>query len=223
MPRCSCLLAQSTLGAESQSVPSLPDPPPLVHYTVENPWPLVIGLAILSVVLFWLFITGRAGNRPWIIWTARVLVPVCVLLAVIAPYVKTERELLSERTDELVKRAAAADTGELSQMLAPEVSLRLLGGENRYSRERIMDLVRQYPGGKAPVNWHKIDRHQATMDGKDLARTQVHVRVKSKEATMFDFPVGSWWRIDWRRSNGEWKVAGLECMQIDGVPPGTHP
>lgn len=203
----------------------LPDPPALVHYTVENPWPAAAVGAIGALALLWMVFSGRMEGKGWARPAAIGLLLGAVAVVVASGLVKTDREVLIERTAELVGLAAAADTSRLQAVLAPEVTFRLLGGENRYSRDQIMDLVRQYPGQK-PIDWHKVGKHQATLDGKDLGRTQVHVRARSKEATMYNIPIGSWWRIDWRRSGGgggEWKVTGIECLQIDTVPPGTRP
>ncbi|MFN7021834.1 MAG: hypothetical protein ACK4WH_10975 [Phycisphaerales bacterium] len=216
------VLGQMFGAGESAAVPELPAPPPLTHYALENPWPALGGCLILAALAFWLVLSGRAEGRKWLrlLGLGALVAGVGVLSA--ARMVKTDRETLVELTGVLVDAAARAEAAELTAMLGSDVALRVLGGEARYTRDQILDLVRKYPGTN-PIDWHTIDRSAAVMDGRDLGRTQVRVRVRSKATTMYDVPIGSWWRVSWRRSGGAWQVSGLECLQIDGVAPGTRP
>jgi hypothetical protein len=213
------VVAQAFSSGDGSPIPNLPDPPALVHYTVENPWPVVGLCAVVAVLLVWLMMTGRLQGKRWSRPAALGALVVALAVGVGARLVRTDREALIEQTGKLIDVATAADMTGLRGVLAPEVTLRFMEGEIRYSRDQILDLVEKYPG-KTPIDWHKIDRSQAVMDGRDLGRTQVHLRARSKEGTLYDVPVGSWWRIDWRRDGDQWKVAGIQCLQIDNVGRG---
>ncbi|MCC6320956.1 MAG: hypothetical protein IT438_05900 [Phycisphaerales bacterium] len=206
------------------AVPMLPSPP-AAHYVLEDPWPIVIGCVVLLTILAWLAVSGRLDGRRWVRPAGLGLILIALGVALASTLVKTDREELAERTAVLVEAAAKGDTAALTSMLSSSVTLRVLEGQTRYSREQIMDLVRKYPGS-TPIDWYKIDKVAAAMDGRDMGRSQAHVRVRSKQTTMYDVPIGSWWLIEWQRSpggNGAWKVIGLECQQIDGVEGNVRP
>lgn len=203
--------------------PPLPSPPPLVHYTVENPWVLAGLLGLVSVVCLYLLLTARAGKHARAVAVAAaasVFTAVAVILA--AQIVTTQREALIQQTRQLIAATAAADTAELGPMLGSSLALRVLGTSVALSREQTLDLVRRYPGQQTRVDSHTITESQATLDGPNVARTQVHVRVRSNDATLYDVPVGTWWMIEWRRGEDGWKVTGLRCLHIDGMSPETN-
>lgn len=214
-------IAQVSPRSGASAVGRLPEPPALAHYLLENPIPVVVVLLLIGVGLAWMVVTGRANEQRWPRIALIAVVPAALAVYLTGWMVTTERETLARRTRDLVDLAAAADSGGLREVLAPEVSLRLLGGDSAYARDQILDLVARYMSPPNGIDWHKTDDVQAVMDGETTGRTQAHVRVRSPNNTLYDVPVGSWWRLTWRRSGDSWKVSAIECLQIDGVPSGS--
>lgn len=224
MPIPPLLLAQAGLFTQSdaaQRVPSLPAPPALEHYLLENPWPLVIVLVVAALVAAAL-LNRRARGRQALLAAGGLLIVAGAVIAA-AALVTTTRETLIQRTRELVDATAKADIAALQDMLASDVELRTFFFDRGRPRGELLDDVRRYMGQEYPVQSHREDSAQATIDGRNAARTQVHVVVRAREVTMYDVPVGSWWRIEWRKDDdGQWRVRGLECLQLDVVKQGTR-
>lgn len=221
-PSVPLLLAQSDPnGARTDSslVAPLQESFDPTRYLFDNPWPLAGLLVAVAVGLVWWF--NRQGKaKEGVRWAA-----LCGALAAAAVLtgrlVTTQREVLMAQTRQLISVTAKADLVVLEPLLAREIVLTLPGNSAAFSRGQILDLVRKYPGGQYPVESVSIDSVQAVLDGPSIANAQVHVRTSAPEATLYDFPVGSWWKIGWRRDGDRWVVSSLQCLQIDGVSPGT--
>lgn len=189
------------------------------HYLVENPWPLAGLLVVTAVGLIWWF-NQQGKAKDGVRWaTLCIVVAAAALLA--ANLVTTTRETVIAQTRQLIAVTAKADVASIEPLLGREIILSLPGNSAQFSRGQILDLVRKYPGGQYPVESVSVDSVQAVLDGGSVANVQAHVRTRVPEATMYDFPVGSWWKIGWRRDGDRWVVSSLQCLQIDGVGPGT--
>lgn len=195
-------------------VPQLPIAPLLERTLFESPWLAAAGLLIVGLVAAWL-LAQQGRRRPALI--AAILGPVLAALVVLtATLVTTTRERLISDTRELIAATAAADITRLESMLAPDVALRVFWVNRAHPRAELLDLVRQYPGGQTPVKSWTINQSAASIDGPNAARTQVHITTRSPSATLYDIPMGSWWRIEWRQSPDQtWSVRGIECLQGD--------
>lgn len=204
----------------AQSIPSLPAPPALGHYLFENPWPAVIALAF-GALAAGAVVNRRAGaRRAWPV--AGGLLLLALAAGVTARLVTTTREALIRRSQALVDAAARADTAALSGMLADDAELRAAFLTSPWARGRLLDGVRQYLGQRYPIQSHREDSASAAIDGPNAARTQLRVVVRARDATMYDVPVASWWRLEWRRdADGQWRIRGLECLWLSAVPAGT--
>ncbi len=229
-PSVAFTLAQVPASSNASAPAPLNAPPFLAHYFFENPIPAAaIGLALAAGCGWWV-LTGRAKGNRWLGWVAIAVAMASLGIFFASRAITTERERLITMTREVIAHAVRADTVELQPMLASEVTFTLLGNESPFNRAQLLALVAKYPGQVTPIDWHKTSNLQAALQGGTFATTQVHVRVGSKETTMYDVPVGSWWRLTWRRSGsntassemGAWVVTSLECLQIDGVPAGTN-
>lgn len=221
-PSIPLLLAQSDPnGARTGSplIAPLREPFDPTRYLFDNPWPLAGLLIVAAIGLVWWF--NREGKaRQGVRWAG-----LCLMLAAAVTLtgnlVTTQREILGGQTRLLISVASKADTVALESLLGREIVLTVPGNSANFSRGQILDLVRKYPGGQYPVESVSVDRVQTVLEGRSVATTQVQVRTRAPEATMYDFPVGSWWKIGWRRDGDRWVVSSLQCLQIDGVSPGT--
>lgn len=207
--------------AQSDATPQpLPRPPLLSHHVLEQPWPAAGALVIGGILAAWVLNQRARAKAGVVAGAALCLLAGAVLLA--GAIITTTRETLIQQTRELIATTARADTTALDRLLARDVTFRLFTTDRRYTREQLLDLVRRYPGELYPVESHREERAAASIDGPNAARTQVRVVTRSAAATLYDLPLGSWWRLDWRRDgDGAWRVTGIECLRIDGVPEGT--
>lgn len=205
-------------------MPRLPSPAPAVYYTLENSWPLGLALILASVLAFALL---NARSRFKMAKIVTVLLVLGGIGVIIAGYtVKTEREVLREKTRELVELTAKADTAGLRDMLQETARVLAFGiVPGPRGREEILDSVRTNLGERYPIGEHSIGSVQASIDGKNVARTQVRVWVKPRDdQKLYDISTGAWFRLDWQRDPlpqpgafGPWKVSKITVMQIDGL------
>lgn len=208
-------------------IPSLPSPPPGVYYVVENPWPLSIILVLLAIPAYALLNARRQFRLAPIVSALLVLAGGGVFIA--AMLVKTEREVLRERTAALAEAALAARTVEVGEMLMQSANVSafsIIPGPQ--GREAILDAIRQYLGEQYPIDESRIGTVQAHLDGQNVARTQVRVWAKpKKDQRLYDAMTGAWFRLDWQRDPlreggyGPWKVGKITVLQLDTV--GANP
>lgn len=227
------ILAQfNALQTQTPAVPMLDDPPALIYYTVEWPWGLVAVLAGLGVVAL-LGLNARGQGRKGLI-ACGVCFGWAMLVFVLASVITTGRERLRDRTRELIEATAKADTTALRPMLGENVQLRApAGAPLATGRDMLLDRVKQYPGERFQIASLRMSDVQAVIDGENVARSQLRVWVRIKDSA-YDLPIGSWWRIDWRRDPvpstggstgateyGPWRATGLTALQIDGLGAGS--
>jgi len=202
--------------------PPLPPVPLLERWVLENPWPPVIGLAAAGVVVFFILNARGGGGARQGALAAGALALVAALCVVTSFLVTTQREVLVQRTRELVAAAAQPDLRALAPMLAEDVGLRVLGRAYTEDKAGIVGLVDRYIGSEYRVTRHSVPSVTAHTDdggagsagaagGRTLARVRVEVDGMTNR---------SWWRLTWRRSGvaaGEWTVVHIEGLQIDFV------
>jgi hypothetical protein len=209
-------------------VPMLPEAGVFERFVLESPWLLVGVVVFLALAAFLAF--NKAGKlRQGVISLVAGLV-VAGLAAVLGMAITTERERLQMRTRDLVRLTADANTSELKDYLDPHVKFSGISEVGSlHERDVLLESVRRYLGEMFKVRSHSLSRVGATIDGENVARTQVRVWVHvDKDAAMYDAPIGSWWRIDWRRDPvagaapgradyGPWRVSRVSLMQLDGL------
>jgi hypothetical protein len=208
-------------------VPALAPGPVFERFVLVNPWPLAIVLVIAAAVA-WVVLSRQGRTRhAGMAVGGLTLMAACIVAA--ASLVTTQREVLRDRTGLLVSAVARVDLDALDGLLADNVLMfaspdrlgsgtRTItpGGQPR-DKAAILDTVRRYLGSAYPVKEHRVLETQVAVDGKQLARTQVHVRVTPEAAPLMH---RSWWRLEWRREpDGAWLVTGIEPMQIDWLGP----
>lgn len=186
-------------------VTPLPKPPPLERYLFEQPLPSMILLGVVALVAVVVF-QRRAQLR-----TGLIVAGGCLLLAggayALSRAVVTEREVLQRESLRLVRAVAEADTKYLERILHPEVDLvanrQFWGNLGRHGIiSRVNALLRN-----AELRAAVLD-NQAVLDGPNVGRTQLRVRVQ--DPNYMDL---AWWRVDWRREpGGFWRVVRIERL-----------
>jgi hypothetical protein len=210
-------------GKDAATVPRLPDPPLFAHYVLENPWPLTIGLALVGIVA--MLVLKRRGMPAEGTRALGLAFLLAAIVAGLGAAITTQRETLRSRTRELVDLTAEAKTTDLRDLLTEQARVGAFmvhfGGVR--GREEVLGAVRRYLGEQIPLESHEIGPVQATIDGPNIARTQVRVWVKPrKDEQKYGVATGAWFRIEWRRDGaGPWRASTISIMQIDGAGVNT--
>lgn len=220
-------LAQG-LASQLPSIPRLPDPPTWEYHLFESPWVSAGVLLVLGIGGWWIL---RRQNQPRLALAAGLSGLLLALANVLTAHlVVTTRETLRLETTRLIDAATRADLSTLAPMLEERAGLWVFAQVRANSRLDLLSLVKRYPGQEFPVKERTIGAVQASIDAANAARTQVRVWVLV-QGSYYNAPIGSWWRIDWRKSAkpagggggvgaGEaegWKVSGMTLLQLDGV------
>jgi hypothetical protein len=199
------------------NVPPLPEAPLLERLVFEQPIPLAVGLFIAGIVS--LVALRNAGKVKAGLIALGVSILLIAGLMLTAGTVTTDREKLLDLQDTLVGAVAEADIGTIDGILSPgatvpPVNLSPISGGLR--REQILTTVAATTGGAYRVSDYAILERQATIDGANSARTQIHLRVESA----IGGPTLTWFRIAWRLDpNRGWEAIEIEPLFISGVMP----
>ncbi|MBM4107401.1 MAG: hypothetical protein FJ255_01065 [Phycisphaerae bacterium] len=192
--------------------PDLPRPPLWEALLFERPLPAVVALLLVAAIVAW---TGLAGGRRRALLIALAMAALAPAWCALAVLVTTDREAVARRSRDLVRAVADVRVADVARILDQDATLAYFRAPAGLDRDGILREVERTLGGAYRVNEARVGRVQATLDGPDLARTQVKVTVVP-EATAY--PHLSYWRLDWRRGDdGVWRVFAIEPLAIAGV------
>lgn len=187
----------------------LPPGPPLVYFTVENPYPAMVVALVAGAVAAAL--VHRAGQGRWAALVLALAVVLAGALWLAARATTTIREQINQRSRLLVNAVARLDRSTAEALLADDARMHGFPGDG-WDRARMLDEARHYLGERFPIREHDVVQIQAVVDGRDLARSQVLVAVTEASGA----PHRSWWRLDWRREAAGWRVFAVELLWLDG-------
>lgn len=199
-------------------LPALPQPSAFEHWILEQQlWP-AIALAMLGIIAMSVMrsIPGAAKHR---FTAAGVLVLLAVGVYITGASVVTQRELLQDRSRQLVQSVAGRDPEALRAMLSDRCVLQSRFG-SATSADRIVELaITRNPGVVASAEVGKVN---AGLYGPQVAATQIRVRT---EGSML--PSLSWWRVEWQRADtdaADWLVSHIEPIWVQGMnnPSGNN-
>jgi len=203
---------QSTLF-EPTDLPTLPQPSFVEHWLYESPWIIAIALGIICIVGF--ISTRRIPKAK------KIALPLCSLglliaagLIIVGTLIITDREVLAERSAQLVHAAANADESQLAILLDEQISFQTGSGSQRAShtgRSAIISLAAKHA---APmIEAVKVNEVRAGLFGPRVARTHIKIRIESDLV-----PPSSWWLVDWtKHDSGDWVVTHIEPLWIQGL------
>jgi hypothetical protein len=157
---------------------------------------------------------GRHGAAIWSLTAAFIF---DAGLHAAAHFIMTDRERTAQATLELVRATAKADTAAIDPMLAPGarvIASTVIPGfvipREGLEKREVLDEVSRYLGGTYKIDEYAVLETQAQRLGPTTGRTQVRVR------TVIGYPIISWWRIDWRRTEGgQWRATLIEFLEFD--------
>ncbi len=185
----------------------------LTYLFLEQPWPLVIALLLVTVALT---TVGRRQQRP--IWrdVGWSMVAVAAVVLVVARQVETDREQLMRQTRELVQAAQSPmDVQSVDRLLADDV---VLVGPDRglwLEREGILAKLRQIDR-KRVVEGQSVGALNATVtdSGEGLSRLSLHTQLGGP----YHQPaIGTQWVLHWRQADdGHWRLHEIEWLRFFG-------
>jgi hypothetical protein len=199
-------------------VPPLPGPPLWEKLLLEQPVYLS-GFLILAAIVALAMLRQRGRSRQGAI-VAGALVLAAIAIYALGAAVTTEREQMADATTALVDAAATGNPALVDPMLAPDVRLftqfRAPGVSvptGALDKPAILDAMRRLLS-EYPLKEHTIGQMQAQSTGPGVGRTQVRLRVVAQQ---YEVPIGSWWLIGWKRTNGRWVATSIEPLYIAGA------
>ncbi len=177
----------------------------------DNPVPVVLVLAVVTLIAI---VALRATPKRACVAALIGGVTVAALFALDALVVVPQETLRSE-TGRLVAAAATADADAVGAMIEDdaEVVVPMIGRRIEGSAP-ILAAISRYLGTLYPLESASVLELQATIDGTNVARTQVLVRVRGAGD---GFSNNSWWLIDWRLRGERWQASKIEAVSIQGA------
>ncbi|MFI4871950.1 MAG: hypothetical protein ACIARQ_09075 [Phycisphaerales bacterium JB061] len=211
------------LGPDEGALPALPETPILERYLFEAP---MVPVALLVVIALIALLVGLRSSKPkGPVISALVMLVLAAGVYITAGQVTTDREVITERTAELIGAIAESDVQAMRSTMAE--SVRLGHSDNASSvatrvprltgRDRIESTVNTVLGEQGSpqrlVGSHQILETRAGLDGKNTGRTLVRVRVRGPGDAFVNH---SWWEVTWKRIDSVWQATRVEAIWIQG-------
>ena len=205
------------LGPDEGSLPALPETPILERWLFESPTLLVGLLVVLGVVVLIAALRRKKKLAPLI--GAGVLFVLAAGVYITAGQVTTDREVLVERTAELVGAVAEGNADGVRAILAEP--FRINPSDNASGNARRVPKITDFEQIRTAIErWiqpligsHQILETRAGMEGPGLGRTLVRIRARMPDGGLLGH---SWWEIEWRRSGDTWLATRVEAIWLQG-------
>ncbi len=197
------------------SPPSLPAPPTLVHYTLENPWPVAALLVLVAAIVFSIY-HQRGQPRKALGW-ALSAAALAGGLVVLGRFIVTPREAIADATRSLVSGVAQADTAALDSALGDPCTLYYFQAPDGLDRAGILAAVSRFfeKGSAYRLSGWQIESLQTHAGGATTGQAQVKVLARPEQ---WNLPHHSWWRIDFRKGNDNvWRATAIMPLAVQGV------
>lgn len=201
--------------------------PAIERILFEEPLPLILGFCVAGVAGF-IWFNQRAKLRQAI---AAIVIGLAFAAAgwLASRIVTTPREAIRSAAATLVEATATGDGATLRGLVDPGVTVQSGNRDVPITLTQGVDAVVMLvnstlgPSGRYPVQSAEIMENQATLDGPEVARSQVRVRVVQRSGS--GFHTFAWVRVDWRRDGNSWKARTIEPLAVwlPGANLGSSP
>jgi len=180
----------------------------------ESPWYGATLLLLLAAVAY--VVLNRRGKFLAGLLAALAVAIAAAGLIVLASVIETPRERMRAMAAQLVGAVATADVDTLDGLLSDDARLVYFLSPAGMGKSEILGLVEQRFRGEYRVKEWSVLENQATMDGPEVGRVQIKVRVIAQD---WNVPNVSWWKIDLRRDKQtqNFKITGIRSIAIAGV------
>lgn len=192
----------------------LPPKSPIIHYTLESPWPIALIAFIVGLLILRHAITR--GNRRWTMVSFGVILigPALVLAAYL---VETESEVLARSTAEFIEAAVDGNRERASQFLANDLSV-VVGHEGtRYTKEDVVAMI--YPLPLILESNRVRDIGAVAINGRKGESVLLQTTVPHA-----GYPVPNRWRFEWVRDqfDSRWRIRQMIWEEwANGKVPST--
>lgn len=182
------------------------------RWITGNPWPLGVVLALAAVAIA--FVAVRR-DAPRVLVASGVTLGVAVIVVVLGSLVVTSAEAARAATLRFVEAAETGRVDDMISMLEPTATLHVARVENPGfpidSLEQALDGLRSR---------YRIEENSITLLDAAPGRETVWVELACMTRTE---ATGGWipsrWILEWRDSDGDWRVASITAMKIAGRVP----
>jgi len=201
-------------GSNVLSIPdpaALPSPPMVEHLFLEQPG-YVMAVLMVGAIVVSLVLNARGQTRRGMMIAAGAVALAMGVFGV-SRAVETDRERVTKNTVDLVHATATGNSGRVGELIFESVRL-LNVAEGEMDRALLLTRVREYfgTGGKWAIQEHAILDVASAKVGPNTAVAQVKVRATPAGS---GFPVLSWWKINWQKEGGAWRVVSIEGLSAN--------
>ncbi len=185
----------------------IPVSAPLIHYTLESPWMVGIGLLVLSFV-----VTPLLRNTMRITGLRRLCLHLAIFLAgplliFIGYMVETSAEQINRLTLEFVDAAIAGDQSTVNDLFAPDLQILVGSKVSTLKRE---DVITSVPALPAMIPSNTIIKCNAGISDHDTGVSQF----SQLSQIAFGGPVPNTWRCIWQRNvDNNWVIVELTWVK----------
>lgn len=192
--------------------PALPSPPLIDRFLFQLPWSLATAAALFVLAIVFAraaALTQQEKRTPLRVVAAALLIG-AIAVGILQALVTTKSEAIRNRTDELVNAVALGDLNSLERLLASDATAVYFNAPDGIDKDTIMDHVaRQFGQGREATV--RIADLSSIADNERFGRSQLRV-VVTHDFTA-GYPIGSWWRVDWRaKTDGTWEAVKVEAL-----------
>jgi len=191
------------------------EPPILEHLFLESPGPLV---ALFGCVGLALLIMGNRRADPKLLRIGLGGVLMAAGLWLVAHFVVTDREAITEATQAILDAVEAGDIAAVSARGGDRAQLLGPAGEVWRDREEMPDALRRAVD-RYNVSSITVKRIDVWVDAKDVGHSQLDLRT-GVGAGSFSGPVQTRWQLDWQRDEAlGWRLDRVHWMEHDSAAP----
>lgn len=189
-------------------------PPPLWHeWLFENPWPPIIALITIAVVLR---LISTRSRQPRLTYAAIGVLLLAVGLYLLAMFIVTDRERLMDRTEQLVAATAPLDSSAIDALIARGAIVTGPDGEPWVEYDAIQPELHRAVD-RHGVAEHAIRGLTAEVTTKVRGRTLLSLSTTTSDLGL---PIRTQWLITWRKeADNQWRVIELRWLEFQGRPP----
>ncbi|MBU6412467.1 MAG: hypothetical protein KGS45_03260 [Planctomycetes bacterium] len=192
----------------------LPGPGLVDRWVLESPGSLVLGGVILVIALI---IAGRRavwGNRALVVGGVIAVLGAAVIAASLL--VQTDREVIQSRSEEITIAVVNANRSEMERLMGANLQVTYFGAPQGLNKQETIERVTTlHTNGILREVKASVAEVQASADNQRFGRSQI--KVSASGDITGGYPTLSWWKLEWEKVDGAWKVIAVEPISIPGM------
>lgn len=207
-------LAQATPPWAVRDPDPLPDASWFDRLVLESPGAIVAGIALLVVALILVGRRAAWGKRAVLIGACSAALGIGIIA--LSLVIQTDREAITQSSERITLAVANADRPVMEDLLASNLTVTYFGAPQGIGKKETIERVTtlRTNGVLAGVK-ATVDRIEASADNQRFGRSQV--KVSASGDITGGYPTMSWWKLEWEKIDGTWKVVSVEPISIPGI------